>query len=422
MSNPRSPQRVGALCEPGMALSMTPRDRVLLAWLISRRLRRRRALEEEQRTPRLEVYHNVCQRSSKGHLATFYQDLRQHPEKFSQFCRISIQTFDKLLEELRSGLILQDSSSSQNILPEERLLITLRFLATGNSFETLHLEFLLCKFTIAGIVQATCDLIWEGLQPTVMPAPTTEAWLDIASRFEVATQFPNCVGSLGGKHIRVRVPLKEGSRIYTHKKYFSVVLLALADSRYHFVAVHTMANRCTTDAGVLNATRIGQQILTTKLTLPNPRPLPGTTGSPVPYVIVADEAFAVTASVLSPFPMQGLDTRRLIYNNRLSRARHHVKCAFGILSSKWSVFLRALQLDIDMVESITKACCILHNYLRVHETVDVEENMPAMERVNEWFREMPDMSALQVRDSFADYFMSPEGSVPWQLSSLPGGQ
>lgn len=100
---------------------MTPRDRVLLAWLISRRLRRRRAIEEEQRTPRLQVLPNVSQGCSKGHFAALYQDLRQHPEKFCQFCRITVQTFDKLLEELRSGLTLQDG-----ILPEERLLVTLR--------------------------------------------------------------------------------------------------------------------------------------------------------------------------------------------------------------------------------------------------------------------------------------------------------
>lgn len=395
---------------------MAPRDRVLLAWLISRRLRRRRAIEEEHRTPRLRVYPNVSHTSSKGHFATLYLDLRQHPEKFSQFCRITVQTFDKLLEELQSGLTLQDG-----ILPEERLLLTLRFLATGNSFESLHLEFLLCKITISAIVRSTCELIWERLHPTVMPAPTTEAWLDIASHFEVTTQFPNCVGALGGKHIRVRKPPTKGSKD-NHKKYFSVVLLALADSRYHFVAVHTVADGSTTDARVLSATRMGQQVLTTHLSLPNPRPLPGTIGSPVPFVIVTDEAFAVTTNVLRPFPMQGLDTRRRIYNNRLSRARHYVKCAFGILSSKWRVFLRALQLDVDTVESIIKACCILHNYLHVHEAVDVEENMPTIERVNDWINEMPDLSAPQVRDLFADYFMSPEGAVPWQLASEPGGQ
>ncbi|XP_069618718.1 uncharacterized protein [Ranitomeya imitator] len=398
-----------------MALSMTCRDRVLLAWLISRRFRRQRAFEEEQRTSTLPVYPIVSQRSPKCHIATLYQDLRRNPEKFSQFCRISTQTFDKLLEELYSGLTQQDSSTKQSIQPEEQLLVTLRFLATGNSLESLNLEFLLCKITIAEVIRATCNLIWERLQPTVMPTPTTETWLDIASHFEATTQFPNCVGSLGGKHIQVMVPPKKGSRSYNLKKYFSVLFLALVDSRYHFVAVHTMADGSPTDAKMLSATRNGQQILTAHLSLPNPRPLPGSMGSPVPFVIVADEAFAVTNNVLRPFPKRGLDTRRRIYNNRLSRARHHVNCTFGILSSKWRVFLRALQLDVNVVESIIKACCILHNYLRLHEAVDVKETMPSMERVTERVNEMPDMSALQVRDMFADYFMSPEGAVPWQI-------
>ncbi|XP_073402044.1 uncharacterized protein [Dendrobates tinctorius] len=393
-----------------MALSMTCRGKVLLAWLISRRFRRQRAIEEEQRTSSLPEYHSVSQRSPKCHTATLYQDLRRIPKKFSQFCRISIQTFDKLLEELCSGLTQQDTSTWQNIQPEEQLLVTLQFLTTGNSLESLHLEFLLCKITIAEVIRGTCDLIWERLQPTVIP--TTETWLDIASQFEATTQFPNCVGSLGGKHIQVRVQPKKGSRPYNLKKYFSVLFLELVDN---FLAVHTMADVSPTDARMLSATRNGQQFLTAHLSLPNPRPLPGSMGSPVPFVIVADEAFAVTNNVLRPFPKRGLDTRRHIYNNSLSRARHHVNCTFGILSSKWRVFLTALQVNVDVVEAIIKAGCILHNYLLLHEAVNVKENMPSMERVTERVNEMPDMSSLQVRDMFADYFMSPEGAVPWQI-------
>lgn len=51
------------------------------------------------------------------------------------------------------------------------------------------------------------------------------------------TQFPNCIGALDGKRIRVKKPPHSGSSYFNYKKYFSVVLLALTDAHLKFFAV-----------------------------------------------------------------------------------------------------------------------------------------------------------------------------------------
>jgi hypothetical protein len=41
-----------------------------------------------------------------------------------------------------------------------------------------------------------------------------------------------------------------------------------------------------------------------------------------------------------------------------------VECAFGILSNKWRIFQRPLNVSPDLAVDIVKACAFLHNFSR----------------------------------------------------------
>jgi len=208
-------------------------------------------------------------------------------------------------------------------------------LATGSNFSTLHFEFLIGISTIPNIVRETCEIIWNILQPIEMAEPTTDDWLDIAAGYFEKAQFPNCVGAVDGKHIRLECPKNSGTFYYNYKQYFSLILMAICDSNYCFRIIDVGSYSKESDCNVFKRSVFGKKLYRNNLNLPPKTCLPGDDNDvPQPYVLVADEAFALHTNLLRPFPGRSLNDDRRIFNYRLSRARQHIECSFGILSKK----------------------------------------------------------------------------------------
>jgi len=65
------------------------------------------------------------------------------------------------------------------------------------------------------------------MRHTAFPELNDEKWLEIAKGFNENADYPNCIGAIDGKHIRVIKPSASGSLYYNYKNYFSIVLLAV---------------------------------------------------------------------------------------------------------------------------------------------------------------------------------------------------
>ena len=87
------------------------------------------------------------------------------------------------------------------------------------------------------IVRAGCLSIWYIMRPEYISKPTNGQWELAASEFERRANFPHCLGAVGGKHIRVIKPEHCGSIFYNCKDFFSVLLMAVADTNCRFVHV-----------------------------------------------------------------------------------------------------------------------------------------------------------------------------------------
>lgn len=72
------------------------------------------------------------------------------------------------------------------------------------------------------------------LQPIVLKFPSKEDWKFISNEFMTKWQFPNCLGAIDGRHMKVQAFPNSGSAFYNYKQFFSMILLATCDATYKF--------------------------------------------------------------------------------------------------------------------------------------------------------------------------------------------
>jgi len=280
------------------------------------------------------------------------------------------------------------------------------------------------KTSVARIVVETCEAIWNKLSTDYIPEPTSDDWKANANDFCTKWNFPNCLGSIDGKHIRINQPQHSGSMYYNYKHFFSINLFAISDANYKFIAVDIGAYGRESDGGVLRNSVFFKKLQQNQLNIPEDVELPNT-NIKAPYTFIGDEAFPLLTNLLRPYPGKQLlnDQKKKIFNYRLSRARRTVENAFGILSSKWRILNKAIETNVEHAITITKAVCVLHNLILKHDQLsnpidNLEEQTTIFKntvgRQNNRFGRL----AKDSRELFTEYFSSEAGSVPWQLDYI----
>lgn len=104
----------------------------------------------------------------------------------------------------------------------------------------------------------------------------------------------------------------------------------------------------------------------------------------------------------------------------MSRARQHIECAFGILSNKWRVFHSNILVAPDFSISITKATCILHNFVRRRDGFNIEDTFSCPLEDVDGKRGVGNspLEAKTVREYFVNYVNDHKFSLAWQNKVL----
>ena len=237
-----------------------------------------------------------------------------NPQCHFNYLRMSRTQFDLLFSHVGPLLTRRHYFSRQRaeITPAERLAVTLCYFATGNSQVSLSFSFRIGKSTVCGIVRDISQAIWEALQPLYVRSPSSQKeWKAISDQFEALWNFPNCIGSVDGKHVVIQAPSNSGSAFFNYKGSHSIILMAVCDAQYKFSLVDVGDSGRHSDGGVLSNSTFGKAISDGTLPFPPSRPLPGTFHPSLPYVIVGDEVFPLKNHMMRPYPGRTYQSHKL---------------------------------------------------------------------------------------------------------------
>ena len=92
---------------------------------------------------------------------------------FFRFVRMTPQRFERLLSLFGPHLQQTTTKMREPISPAERLVLTLRFLESGDSQQSLGFSFRISRAAICTMLSETCEKLWEVLSSSYVCAPST---------------------------------------------------------------------------------------------------------------------------------------------------------------------------------------------------------------------------------------------------------
>ena len=363
---------------------------------------------------------------------------------FNEYMRMPYPKFVALADLIGPHIKKQNTCMRISIPASERLALTIRFLATGETFQSLSFQFRIGKATVSGIVTEVCDAIYAVLGQDFLQTPKqAEKWTEIAelfnSRWNIPRNIPNNIGAIDGKRILIQKPAYEGSHFHDYKGNESIIALVVSGPDYECLYVDVGTNGRNPDGHAWGRSFLKYALNDSDnpLNIPPPRPLPGRT-TPVPFVLTGDEAFGLSKYMLKPYPSRNLTVEQRITNYRISRGRRISKNILGILGNRWRCFRVPFLLAPCKVKGITLAALTLHNWLRADTSsrniyspptlVDREDPEMAEVIPGSWREDIPTDSFLNLqpstsrncsneaknmREEFTQWFNN-EGDVSWQ--------
>ncbi|KTG00881.1 hypothetical protein cypCar_00032609 [Cyprinus carpio] len=389
--------------------------------------------KQKKRNRRIWKRNCVGRRREQPGSSVLQQQLELTDENgFKELLRMTAEEFEFLLRMVGPLITKQHTKMRRAISPRDRLSVTLRFLATGETFSSLSSQHGIGASTISQIVMETCAALYQLMKKDYLNTPSTEAeWRAIAKDFESKWQFPHCLGALGGKQIHIQPPAKSGCLDHNNKGRFSVTIMAAVDANYKFIYTSVGTRDKVSDAGLFTHSDLCKAMDQGLLNFPPPEPLPNSDIT-MPYMFVGDEDCPLRPDLMKPYPNEQMDRSQRVLNYRLSRAQRVAENAFSILANRLRVLRRTIFLEPEKVVKITMASLCIYNFL--HESRSVAHKPPAFadgdqsiveetcrnygngsfQPVEQRRKHNALVSAEMQRNLLCDYFVSPAGCIPSQ--------
>ena len=280
-------------------------DLLLAQWYMRRNRRQRRR--------RHWVKPWVQRRQQFGQYDTLMNELRaEDPEGFQNFMRLTPALYDEVLERIRPRITKEDTWWRKALDAGLKFAVTMRHLASGDSYSSLKWDFRAPGNTISVFVKEVCQAIIDEYAEEVIQCPTTAAeWRAVAEEFQRRWNFPHACGALDGKHVACKCPANTGSLYHNYKGFFSIIMMALADADYRFLWIDVGPDGASSEAQIYNDSELKEALDNQIISFPDPEPLPGDNRD-MPFFFLGD----LRPNLMKPFSIRGMTMEERIFNYR----------------------------------------------------------------------------------------------------------
>ena len=123
-------------------------------------------IKRDRRRPRVWARSWIRRRARYGAHHSLINELSsEDPKGFRNFVRMDVNDFEELLTKVTPYIERNDTNMREAIsVSEKRLSLTLRFLATGDSYHSLEYLYRIPVPTLSKIIPETCQAIYDCLR------------------------------------------------------------------------------------------------------------------------------------------------------------------------------------------------------------------------------------------------------------------
>lgn len=285
-------------------------------------------------------------------------------EEFRKRYRFTKTNARHILEWIE-GDISAGSDRNFAVSSMNRLLLTLRFYATGN--------FQITDGDLAGVHQTTVSRIVKRVSAAIarrrgehIVFPNRDDERKYHRRFYEIAGFPGVIGAIDGCHIPVSCPRGNDAELFRNRKgYFSINVQGVSGASLEFINIVARWPGSTHDARIFENSNLCGKL----------------ENNEVDGLLLGDPAYPCRRYLMTPFAQAGDDAQRR-YNDAQRTTRGTVERMFGLWKRRFPCLKSGLRTKMETSLSIIVATAVLHNVaIEVNDPLpnedeDHEDDMP----------------------------------------------
>ncbi|XP_049694849.2 putative nuclease HARBI1 [Helicoverpa armigera] len=229
------------------------------------------------------------------------------------------------------------------IKPINRLLLTLRFYATG-SFLTVVGDFSgVSKASASRFVYLVSQAI-ARLRGLFIKFPSNTE--DIQQEFFNIAKFPRLIGAIDCTHVPIKSPGGNNAEEWRNRKsQFSFNVQTVVSAKLRILDIVARWPGAAHDQTIFNNSFIKQRLQN---------------GEFRNCVIVGDRGYENTSYLLTPLQTPMTPAEHL-YNESQIRSRNVVERTYGVWKNRFPILSKKILLSVSRVQAVIVACAVLHN-------------------------------------------------------------